>query len=395
MAMNRNLANAIVTILFLNCTACSPALGANVCNGKFSTGGRPTPDEIVHLLADHAEWLARKTELKNNALWIAVNDHDDSKKANLCNANLKNAQLQHAVLNGANLQGANLSGANFRNAQLVAANISGAIARGTSFSHAQLVDANFRNADVADADFSWALIAGSNMEGANVAGARFALFDITLAGRKDNLPKQEAFSNVRNMAEIRLDTSISTISQFVMLREQFRKTTKRDAERALTAALKRAEAAQASWLERSFYFLAFDLTTGFGAAPGRALKILALSMLVFALPYLFALSRSSGAGIWIVWPKERLEPAIGHDTPSRLRQNPRRAMLTAVYFSLLSATSIGWRELSFGNWISRVQPNESTLRATGWIRSISGTQSIVSVYLLAIWALTYFARPFE
>jgi hypothetical protein len=35
------------------------------------------------------------------------------------------------------------------------------------------------------------------------------------------------------------------------------------------------------------------------------------------------------------------------------------------------------------------------LRATGWVRVVSGLQSLLSVYLLAMWALTYFGRPFQ
>jgi hypothetical protein len=42
-----------------------------------------------------------------------------------------------------------------------------------------------------------------------------------------------------------------------------------------------------------------------------------------------------------------------------------------------------------------MQPREYILRATGWVRFFSGLQSVVSVYLLALWALTYFGRPFE
>jgi hypothetical protein len=56
---------------------------------------------------------------------------------------------------------------------------------------------------------------------------------------------------------------------------------------------------------------------------------------------------------------------------------------------------LGWRELNVGNWISRMQPREYTLQATGWVRFVSGLQFILSVYLLALWALTYFGRPFE
>ena len=47
----------------------------------------------------------------------------------------------------------------------------------------------------------------------------------------------------------------------------------------------------------------------------------------------------------------------------------------AFYFSLLSAFNIGWRELNVGTWITRIQKREYTLRATGWVRMISGSGS--------------------
>ncbi len=70
-------------------------------------------------------------------------------------------------------------------------------------------------------------------------------------------------------------------------------------------------------------------------------------------------------------------------------------MRLAFYFSLLSAFNLGWRELNVGNWISRIQKNEYSLRATGWVRTVAGLQSLLSVYLLALWVLTYFGRPFD
>ncbi len=42
-----------------------------------------------------------------------------------------------------------------------------------------------------------------------------------------------------------------------------------------------------------------------------------------------------------------------------------------------------------------MQPREYTLRAKGWVRVVSGAQSLISVYLIAMWVLTYFGRPFE
>ena len=65
------------------------------------------------------------------------------------------------------------------------------------------------------------------------------------------------------------------------------------------------------------------------------------------------------------------------------------------YFSMLSAFYIGWRDLEVGTSISRIQPMEHALRARGWVRVISGLQSLISVYLLALWALSFFGRPFQ
>jgi hypothetical protein len=72
-----------------------------------------------------------------------------------------------------------------------------------------------------------------------------------------------------------------------------------------------------------------------------------------------------------------------------------RLFRTSLYFSLLSTFHIGWREFNVGSWMARMQPREYTLRATGWVRMVSGIQSLLSVYLLALWILTYFGRPFE
>jgi hypothetical protein len=61
----------------------------------------------------------------------------------------------------------------------------------------------------------------------------------------------------------------------------------------------------------------------------------------------------------------------------------------------LSAFHIGWRDLNVGRWIARLQPGEYTLRTIGWVRVVSGLQSLISVYLVALWVLTYFGRPFD
>ena len=70
------------------------------------------------------------------------------------------------------------------------------------------------------------------------------------------------------------------------------------------------------------------------------------------------------------------------------------ALRYGLQFSLLSAFHIGWNWLNVGSWITRLQGREYTFQAVGWVRRLSGLQSLLSVYLLAMWALSYFGRPF-
>jgi hypothetical protein len=65
------------------------------------------------------------------------------------------------------------------------------------------------------------------------------------------------------------------------------------------------------------------------------------------------------------------------------------------FFSTVSAFSVGYKEIDVGRWIERINPKQETLRATGWLRTISGVQSLLSFYLLVLWFLIYFGRPFE
>ncbi len=207
------------------------------------------------------------------------------------------------------------------------------------------------------------------------------------------------------------------------LREAYKKAGMREPERQLTFALnhnRRVKLWEKSGLlhkvESLFNLVCFEWTCQYGMNPGRPLEILGLGLFLFTLPYLLALrSRNRETGLWLVLPPDRiigggskvrpfkltgctpfrpLPPGPWPRFKARSRRGLRRVRL-AFYFSLLSAFNLGWRELNVGNWISRLQKHEYTLRATGWPRTVAGLQSLLSVYLLALWVLTYFGRPFD
>ncbi len=67
---------------------------------------------------------------------------------------------------------------------------------------------------------------------------------------------------------------------------------------------------------------------------------------------------------------------------------------TAMFFSLMSAFNIGFRDINFGRWLRLLTRQEFDIKAVGWARVVAGWQSLISVYLIALWVLTYFGRPF-
>ena len=181
----------------------------------------------------------------------------------------------------------------------------------------------------------------------------------------------------------------------VSLRRAFNDAGYRRQERAITYAIKRAEMQQMGGIERTFNFVLFDQTTKWGMSPWRALLILGVNILLFTFPYIIALRIHSTDGIWRVWVDTRVRADLGGSEPEKIQTGWWKALGIGFYFSILSSFHIGWRDLNVGSWIARVQRREYALRATGWIRTVSGCHSLISVYLLAIWALTYFGRPFE
>jgi hypothetical protein len=146
-----------------------------------------------------------------------------------------------------------------------------------------------------------------------------------------------------------------------------------------------------------FRWSLFGLTVDYGLKPGRALRILFLSFTYFSIIYFIALYGGTW-NIYEVCPAGRVDP-VGRvadkamawpQRPSELKEMASQSLL----FSLISTFNVGWNWLDVGNWVNQLQTDECTLRAIGWVRVASGSQSLLSIYLLAIWALTYFGRPF-
>jgi hypothetical protein len=179
------------------------------------------------------------------------------------------------------------------------------------------------------------------------------------------------------------------------IREGLRAVGERKAQRELTFSIMANHHKNAGGLEGAFNCILFEITTDYGLSPGRPLYIACGLILIFKIVYRVGTRSANGVGIWKVWDRECVHRDDRADTANRIQGGALTAWGWELRFSILSAFQIGWRDLNVCHWIVRMQPGEYTLRATGWVRTVSGIQSMVSVYLVALSVLTYFGRPFE
>jgi uncharacterized protein YjbI with pentapeptide repeats len=344
-------------------------------------------------------------------------------KADLSGAKLNMANLPRAELNEAYLDAVEMNEANLSGAKLNEANLSGA-----KLNRANLVGAELNEAGLGDAELNEANLGGAELNEASLVRAE--LKDATLAGvvlakalyAPASLPPNGFVAGIKG-----LETVVFPPGEeigLVQLRKLLQDGGLRDLERQATYAIEHGKTLHAieNWKEEParaaegvFRLIAFELTTGYGLRPGRALLLLLTSIGVFGVIYATALFTGLG-GIYRLWPDKRLERElevkklvglrwvneVGMVKPTDkpkieplLSKKPLVSLCRGLQFSLLSAFHIGFRELNVGTWIARLQTREYTLQAIGWVRAVAGFQSLMSVYLLAIWALTYFGRPFQ
>lgn len=354
---------------------------------------KPSKEELERIFDNHSKWLK---------------DPQNGQQAILCGLDLNHLDLskinlRKAVLEGVDLTGATLHGAIFDEAWLNRTIFKDAGLADSSFIKADLTGASFENAFLVRANFEKAILHQTNLKNASVfwANFHFSLFE-PLPG---HLPYFDSMISANNLSNMRYLGSAEGLRE---LRKQFKEAGLSEKERELTFAIKRSNRYKMWPLENFFDWLFFDLTCQYGLSQGKPLQILFWLIFPFSVFYSFAIQSKGTSGIWAVsswqpnlpekkdWPI-RVTPEFFF--PKFSKKNIFRTqtftLLGSFYFSLLSAFNIGWRELTLGTWITRLQTREYSLKPIGWVRTVSGVQSLISLYLLVLWFLVYFTRPFE
>jgi uncharacterized protein YjbI with pentapeptide repeats len=294
----------------------------------------------------------------------------------------------------------NLVGSTFEGGDLAGADLKGALAIGTRFVGTGLARVDFSQADLRDAHFSGANLRDANFFGANLDGV---LYEPVLQA----LPDIANMAYARNLQGLRYEQSPLQLGE---LREAFYKGGLNDKAREVTFAIERSrrvidEASQTvlGTLSSLARLVAFEWPVGYGMHPFRPLLVLLALIPIFAPVYYVAAIRGGRLGdIWIRGPENPIDrtsldrwiPVSQFLSGGLVRKGLKYAAV-AAWFSVMSAFRIGYRDVNVGDWITRLQPNEYLLAATGWCRTASGLQSLISVYLLALTVLCIIGRPFD
>ncbi|HVR47502.1 MAG TPA: pentapeptide repeat-containing protein [Candidatus Binatia bacterium] len=314
------------------------------------------------------------------------------------NTDFSNADLTGAVLNGANLSRTRLEGTHLQGADL----------NGTDFDHADLGEANLDGTNLISANLANTSLLNASLSNAELAGTDLtnALYEPVL-----NAPNSEVF-NIKGLGTLKSDGNVSGM---VRLRILLSAAGLQDSVRAISSSIERGKTSGDFFLNPSIMSVssgilrtvAFDLPTSYGLYPERALILIVVfgSLLVPIYLRQIFIEPNTGertAGIYKVMPAnqpshdEGASRSGGGTNAVRLvSANGWRAFGWASYFSLLSSVNIGFEQLTPGDWIRRLQPTEFTLLPLGWVRVVSGAQSLLSLYLLAMWALTRFGNLFQ
>jgi hypothetical protein len=382
----------------------------------------------------------------------------DLRGADLTDTDLSGVDLRGAHLRGAHLIGADLSGADLRSVDLSGVDLRGAHLGGAHLGGADLTDTDLRTADLSGADLTGTLVSKAKLAYVDLTGAIYApeseppdpyvveirgLWTLHVPSGKGiglvqlrKLLQEAGLRNAERAATYAIERSGTTelfasapmLIQNPLRHFGFIDGVQLPAGRHIPPGSDNS-AGSFGWIAGLFRVLGFDVTTAYGLHPMRALVWIAVLSGIFTFVYMFAIPRTTlkgeapvavsntqteeaeaavrkvrtrDSGIYKVFPADRIEETSAEPTVERESRWKRvearnlwSAFLWAAYFSLLSAVNIGFEQFTPGDWIRRLPTREYSLEAVGWVRSVAGAQALLSVYLLAMWVLTQFGRPFE
>ena len=371
------------------------------CSGTKKDGTKIDKWDFRKILQNHEEWV--KTNGKNG-------EHADLRGSNLngfiltsCDyiaaINGTEIELSRVFLSNSNLRKSSFASANLNEAKLWSSDLSFSHLyltklKGADLSYAILTGAYLESADLTNANLHHAQMKDALLDNADLTGAIFEV-------QQNSLPYISSIATARGLSKIKYNISPASLFE---LREKFIKSGLSKQALQITYAIKNVQYDQAmasSDAGAKIFALvnkiAFDWSCKWGLSPLRPLIIVFCSIFFFAFIFYYKSinTKEKKDGIWKVWEVERVRKDLGGDEAELLNFKGWKCVRYSLHFSALSAFHVGWRDLNIGSWLSRLQLQEYSFRASGVIRLVSGIQSLLSVYMLVIWFLSTFSLWFQ
>jgi len=371
------------------------------------------------------------------------------------NTDFSGVDLENADFRGADLTNADLSrsksleGAHLEYADLTGATLTGANLFRAHLQHAEIFCAALDKTNLSEANLSSANLTGSTLRSASLASTIFDnesdFQDVNLEGTAFEPQSLPSSANVHYALNLELLTFRYRQNQLIELRKRLRDAAD-EKEKNVTYAIKRRQAelawerctgsdaaevsrgwqpdpeARRLWASRSFvrigsYCIAYafnriglDLTIQYGMNPARPLVLIAMFWAIFAIVYTWFIRRSTLSRIHYVRKRELRHGTVTLDVPIRpkpltvpkgmakwrvLASREAYIWRLAALFSLMAALNLGFKGVDFGRWLRMLTKREYELKPVGWIRTLSGIQSLLSVFLLALFIYSAFGHPFS
>ena len=344
------------------------------------------------------------------------------------NSSITNGKFSSGSLSDANFRYSHLTDVRFENLRVADVNFSTANLTNIRFYRAQM-----RNVNLMFTQPKGLFIRDSTNHGVSFPPVRIdaGSFEDVFFGASnvfqlfiEDRPILSSFSTAKGLENL---TYGRTESGLITLRSGLKELGMRKQERQVNYAINHQRRLNlketGSFWEQSWYFVVEKLT-GYGMHPEKPLFWMfwmtgGMSLLYF-FPIMFGrkfLERPIPPGIWLHRSEDASEYASDFDEhkPTSIAERYYRAsnaasvmdrrhefvrflpiaFIHALYFSAMVTFRIGWKDLSIGNWITRIDPRGVVLKSTGWVRTVSGLQSIVGVVLFAFFLWGYFTVPLE
>ena len=418
-------------------------LTSNICaqdnewswrRGKDPDSTKRTKVELDSLLQLHSLWLDSKSGGQQLHLDYAYFDESPKVDIDAFPIDLRNQVMSDGgtmtkiIFSGANmskvsLKGADLSGVDFLDCNLSSANLRGANLTRTSFLRCNLSDVHFAGATIDTTNF-----AKSNFSGASFDSTSFGfciLYGADFSGVIYNPtipPKIEELVYALNLDEMSYHFNKSKL---VALQKDLEEGGYRQASRDIICALRRNETEGHNFGIRHLEYVFFDLTSEYGSNLSR-LWIIVWSLWLFcSIIYWFFMLFGKRSGVQLILRVSAFAPnrepkelnyleTLGPDQAisTMLQKNERfqfkdssersfrrpmwlRLIWWSLFFSATCAFNIGFRDINFGRWLRLLTQREFDLKPVGQVRVIAGFQALISVYLIALWVLSFAGTPFK